>query len=420
MPAASDAAATPFDLVLQHAVLADGAAVDIAIRDGAIVAVAPSVPGAATQRLALDGRVVLPGFVEAHTHLDKAFTVELALNRSGTLYEAVELMGTLQTEFTVASVHERALRAARLFVAAGVTTLRTHVDIGPSLNLVAVEALLAVRQQMQGMLDLQLVTLCSRLAEPGDGRQRWLIEEALCMGVDAVGGAPMLDTDHRAHIDWVFGLAERYDRPIDFHVDESDDPGDFCLPYLAEKTGAAGYAGRVMAGHCCSLSAVDDARARDAIERVREAGISVVTLPSANMYLQGRGDLGLVRRGLTRVRALIDAGVTLCCGSDNVQDPFNPFGRPDPLHVANLLAHAAHLGSPREQEMALRAITAAPAAALGVPGYGIGVGCVADLVVLDTTEPRTLLATLPPRRYVIKRGRVVAQTRTVVELTPPL
>jgi cytosine deaminase len=120
-----------------------------------------------------------------------------------------------------------------------------------------------------------------------------------------------------------------------------------------------------------------------------------------------------VRRGITRVRDLLEAGVPVCCGSDNIQDPFNPFGRGDLLLVANLLAHAAHLGSPTEQAAVLESITLAPAAALGLPDYGLAPGCAADLVVLDSLDPQTVLATVPARRYVIKGGAVVAETRTM-------
>lgn len=402
----------PFDLLLRDLALVDGSPVDIGVRDGHIAALGPGVRGAARQTLDLGGRVVLPGLVELHTHLDKSLTIALARNKSGTLIEACDLIGKLQREFTREAVRKRALRTARLFLAAGVTAIRSHVDVTENINLVAVDALLDVREELRGLIDIQLVALSSSLTGSKNARGRALIREALRMGVDVVGGAPCLDEDPRAHIDFVFSLAQQFNLPVDLHVDESDDPDDFCLPYLAEKTIAENYQHRVVAGHCCSLSAVDRVTARRTIDRVLEAGIAVVTLPSANMYLQGRGDNGMVRRGITRVRELIDAGVPVSCGSDNIQDPFNPFGRGDLLLVANLLAHAAQLGSPGEQAIALEAVTTVPAMAMGLAQYGLRIGAAADLVVLDTLDPDTILATVPPRRYVIKQGRVVAETRT--------
>jgi cytosine deaminase len=346
-------------------------------------------------------------------------TYARALNRSGTLLEAIALMRDLHRQWSRAEVHERALRMAQLFLAAGVTTIRTHVDVNEIIGLAGVEALLLVKERLRGLLDLQLVTLNTRLSGSMGRRSIEYFREAMRLGCDAVGGAPALDADPREHIDRVFSLAQEFDAPIDLHMDESDNPADFYLPYLAEKTIAEGYQGRVVAGHCCSLAAVDRDQARRAIERVREAGITVVSLPSANLYLQGRGDTGLIRRGITSVCELLAAGVPVACGSDNVQDPFNPFGRGDLLLVANLFAHAAHLGSPAEQAMALRAITTVPAAAVGYATYGLCVGAPADLVVLDVTEPAGLLALVPPRRAVIKAGTVVATTRTDPWVAPP-
>lgn len=419
-PSSNPQSGPPHDLLLRHATLRDGSTVDIAIAGTRIAALAPGLESSGARTIDLEGHVVLPGLVESHTHLDKSLTDGLAANRSGTLYEAVDVMGRIQRDRSAATIRDHARQTALLFLAAGVTTIRSHVDINEGVRLKGVEALLTIREELAGVLDLQLVTLCGDLDGPRGHYVRELAEEALRMGVDAVGGAPALHEDPCAYIDAVFEMAARHDRPIDLHVDESDDPGDFCLPYLAEQTRAHGYGGRVVAGHCCSLAAVDHLQAERAIEAVRTAGMCVVTLPSCNLYLQGRGDRGVVRRGLTRVRELLAGGVPVSCGSDNVQDPFNPFGNGDLLQVANLLAHAAHLGSPDEQCLALDMITAIPAASLNLPDHGLLPGCFADLVVLDTRDPRTLLAMVPPRRYVLKRGRIVAQTETKRMLNVPL
>ncbi|HWE61437.1 MAG TPA: amidohydrolase family protein, partial [Chloroflexota bacterium] len=264
IPDAHAGAATTiqYDLLLQEAMLHDGSVVDFGIRDGRIAALRPSLEGPAARTIQLERRVVLPGLVESHTHLDKALTVSHSENHSGTLYEAMSCMHHVHCSATSTQLHARALRAARLFIAAGTTTLRTHADVTPTLGLLGVQVLLAVREALRGLLDLQIVALSCDLTGQEGRRMRELVEEALRLGVDAVGGAPVLDRDPREHIDFVFDLAQRYDRPVDLHIDESDDPRDFCLPYLAEKTMAVGYGGRVLAGHCCSLAAVDAATAR--------------------------------------------------------------------------------------------------------------------------------------------------------------
>ncbi|HXT37269.1 MAG TPA: amidohydrolase family protein [Chloroflexota bacterium] len=402
----------PLDLILRDARLADGARVDVAIDDGMITAVAPTITGEAAQELRLGGRVLLPAFVESHTHLDKSLTYGLSLNRSGTLREAIARIHEIQARDTVETVYQRAQVSARRYLGFGTITIRTHVDLNAHIGLRAVEALLRLRESLSEVMRIQLVALAHPLTGDAGKSCRELVEESLRMGVDLVGGAPALTIDPGAEIDTVFALATRYQRDIDLHMDESDDAADFCLPYLAQKTLAEGFQGRVTAGHCCSLAAVNDHAAARAIELVRQAEITVITLPSANMYLQGRLDHGPIRRGITQVRQLLAAGVPVACGSDNVRDPFNPFGRCDLLLVANLLAHAAHLGSPDEQAEALRSVTSTPARVVGLTDHAVAPGCQADLVVLDSTDPAGILADVPPRRYVIAKGKVVAETRT--------
>lgn len=409
-----------FDLLLRSARVDAGPPVDIGIRAGAIVSIGSAEAGEATHELRLDGRVVLPAFVEAHTHLDKSLTFALALNQSGTLHEAIERMHEVQATDTAASVYQRAAATARQFVAQGTTTIRTHVDVNRFTQLRGVEALLRLREDLSGLARLQLVALTHPLSGENGSVNLALVEEALRMGVDAIGGAPALTDDPRAEIDLIFALALRTGKPIDLHVDESDTPADFCLPYLAKKTIAERYQGMVTAGHCCSLAAVDDDAAARAIDLVREAGIGVVTLPSANMYLQGRRDMGCVRRGLTRVGQLIASGVPVACGSDNIRDPFNPFGRPDQLLVANLLAHAAHMGSPTEQARVIEAITSIPARMLGLAETTIAPDRPADMVVLDTEDAAGILADVPARRFVIANGKLVAETRTSTWVHSPV
>ncbi len=215
-----------------------------------------------------------------------------------------------------------------------------------------------------------------------------------------------MEDDQRAFVDEVFRLALRYQKAIDLHVDESESPRDFALGYLAERTLQEGYEWRVVAGHCCSLAAVDDMMAARTIELVARARISVVTLPASNLYLQGRADRQPIRRGLTRVKELIAAGVNVCCGSDNIKDMFNPFGQPDLLLMAHLLGYAAQMGAWDEQAYLLESITTRPAAALSREG-GLAVGVPADLLLVEAQQVRDVISDLPARRTVIKRGRVV-------------
>ena len=417
---ASAGSAAP-ELLLRDGVLADGSRVDLLLRQGRVACIAPAVeaPGVPVERL--DGQLVLPPFVDLHTHLDKALTLDLAENISGTLEEAIHCYGALLPGLTRENRVERALTTLRLCLAAGTTAVRSHVNVEipdgePSRALLAVEALLEVRERVRDVLDLQLVLLPSGNLSR-DTTLREACEEALRLGVDVVGGCPALDSEPQSAIEGAFDLALRFDRDLDLHVDESDDPTVCTLAPIARLALERGYGGRVTAGHCCSLAAMDDATAGRVIEQVAAARITVVTLPSCNLYLGGRRDRHPIRRGLTRVKELMAAGVNVVAASDNIRDPFNPFGRGDLLHIADLLAHAAHLGSPAEQARALDTIganaravfTAADPAPLR--GGLVREGDAADLVVLAIDSPAMLIAAQPARALVLHHGRVVARTR---------
>ena len=406
----------PYDLLLRGATLADGSPADIGLRDGLIARVAPALTGPSAAIEELDGQLVLPSFVDLHMHLDKTFTLELTANASGTLQEAIVSYSELEPRLTRQSFIERALRAMRLCAAAGTTALRTHVNVsGRPDGLLAMEALLEVRERVREWLDVQLVILAGALA--WDERTRWACEEALRLGADFVGGAPALDLDPQAAVRAAFDLAMRFDRDLDLHVDESDDPTVRTLSLIADLARREGYVGRVTAGHCCSLAAMDDAAAAEIIARVAAARITVVTLPSCNLYLQGRHDRQPIRRGLTRVKELIAAGVNVAAASDNIRDPFNPFGRGDLLHIADLLAHAAQLGSTAEQAQARDTIAANPRACFtgqdptSLRGGGLHEGSPADLVVCATRSIGDLIADAPVRTLVLRRGHIVARSR---------
>ncbi len=396
-----------YDVLIQNArIISTDTLVDISITKGYIVAIEPQLHAEATQVLNVEGRIVLPGLVEGHIHLDKALTRDRLPNRSGTLAEAIQRNQELSSQVTQDDIFARAHQTALWALRCGTTTIRTHVNVEPIIGLRGLHALLELREQMRHLLDIQIVALPHRLLGSAGRRGRELLAVALEEGADAVGGAPLVDDDQRAFVDEVFRIALRYGKPIDLHVDESESPQDFVLGYLAEHTIQEGYEGRVIAGHCCSLAAVDEHTAAYTIEQVARAGISVVTLPATNLYLQGRHDTHPIRRGLTRVKELLAAGVNVFCGSDNIKDPFNPFGQPDLLLMAYLLGHAAQMGAWDEQDYLLESVTLRPAAALGVTS-GLSIGAPADLMVLDAYHYHDVLSDLPARLMVIKRGHIV-------------
>ncbi len=382
--------------------------VDIGIANGKITALGPNLSTPAKEGWDLAGRLVIPGFVDAHVHLDKTLSLgrKGLENESGTLLEAIERWGEVKGTFSRADYLERATKAVHLALSHGTTATRTHVDIGPEVKLTGLEALLELKEAVSGKFTLQIVAL----GHMGlDAEQDELMKAAMDLGADFVGGAPALAPDPDRAVKAALDLAEQSGKPLDLHIDETDDPAMRTLETLADEAIQRGLQGRVTAGHCVSLDAMPKDEAQRIIDKVAQADINIITLPSANLVLQGRSDTNRVRRGLTRVKDLLAAGVNVCAASDNVQDPFNPFGNYDLLWLANLAAHAAHLTGATERRTVWDLVTLNPAKTLGL-NYGLRKGCDADFVVLESQEVSASLAQIPPRRAVFKQGTLVAGT----------
>jgi cytosine deaminase len=395
-------------------VLGADSPVDLALAGEHIAAVAPPAaapPAAGPSGPALDvgGRTVLPGFVEPHIHLDKAYLldrIEAAGLPAATLADAIASTARLKPTFTRADLAARAERALQALVRHGCTAARVHVEIEPTVGLLGVEVHLALAEAYAEVIDLQLV------AFPQDGLQRLpgvvaLLEEALRLGCHVVGGCPYVDPDPAAHIDQVFALAERWGRPVDFHLDFSDDPREAWVDHVCARTRALGMQGRVAVGHLTSLAAMPLAAAAPRIAALADAGVAVIALPATDLYLSGRRTDHAQPRGITRLRELHAAGVTVALGNNNLQNAFTPVGNGNPLQMAWLAGLAAHLGTSAEQALLLEMVTTAPARILGLAPWGLVAGARADLVVLECTDPRLAVREVPPVAAVVRAGRLV-------------
>ncbi|WP_324651729.1 amidohydrolase family protein [Georgenia sp. H159] len=388
--------------VLRRARLVDGAAlVDVHVSDGVVTAVEPAAEGSG---LDLEGRLLLPALVEPHAHLDKVFTLDRAANPEGTLAGAMTGYADVVRHFTVEDIAARAHRALRVLVSRGVTAVRTHVGCGRLLGTRGVEALVQVRAELDGLLDLQVV---AHVGGPEEG-VRWaehvgILRRALELGADAVGGSPAAEQDPVAALDACFAVAAEAGVPVDFHVDETTDPRVRTLEHLVRLAETAAIP--VVASHCVSLGAMSPPEAADLAARAAAAGVAVVTLPATNLYLQGRGSHP-VARGITALDALTDAGVAVAAGGDNVCDPFNPVGRLDPLETAALAVVAGH----RTPEEAREMVTTTARGVLGLPPAGPWVGARADLVAVRADSWGEALALAPEERLVLRGGTVVSET----------
>jgi cytosine deaminase len=355
--------------------------------------------------------------VDPHIHLDKVeVSPLLPPNRTGTLNEAIALLHRTKR---VASTEEVAARAGviiRRAVAAGTTYIRSHVDVDTVGGLRPLEGVARARAEHADICEIQIVAFPQEGIERDPGTED-LMREAMERGADLVGGMPHWERTaegSRRHVELCMDLAERHDADVDMHIDETDDPASRTLEMLINATEVHGWGGRVAAGHVCAMAAWDDGYAADMVARAASVGVALITNPCTNLVLQGRLDSEPRRRGLLRVKEALAAGVLIGCGQDCVNDTFYPFpfGAADQLQVALILAHAAQLSTPPEIVAALRMIRQDAARILRLQRYGVAEGSQADLVVLEAGDLHEALRYQVPRRWVIRQGRVVAETTT--------
>ncbi len=377
--------------------------------DGRIagLASAASAPPGATE-VDVAGRLVVPGLVDAHQHLDKAHTRRQVPNPEGTLIGAIRSFARYAKTASRADIEARAERMLAACLARGTVALRTHANVDPELEWRAVAALVDVRERWRDRLRLQVVAfLTGGASRDLAAADRWL-RAALDAGADVIGGTPALADDPRAFLDLLFGAAERTALPVDLHLDEHLDPARQHFDLVIERTRALGLRGRVVVGHCCVLSALPPAEAGRIIDGLAAAGIGVITLPAANLFLQGRDAPSLAPRGLTRVPELVRAGVPVACASDNTQDPFIPSGSGDMLEMARWTLLAGHLGA-NDLGRAFAMATTVPAALMELgDGYGIRPGARADLLIAPADDAEDLVASGPLERAVLVGGKLVA------------
>lgn len=393
-------------MLLRSARLADGSIVDLRLTDGTIGAIGARLdPNDDEEVVDLGQRLLLTAFAEPHAHLDKAFLSERIPNPTGDLMGAIMAMRAHRHLITLDDTIERAERAVRLLVANGTTTIRSHADTTHENGLMSVHALAEVRRRTADICELQIVSLISwPVVGSAGARSRELLREALAAGADIVGGAPHLDDDPAEANEVLLEIAAEFGCDVDLHTDETLNPAACGLADLAERVVRSGFTQRVTASHCVSLSMQSEHRQQDVAEMVAEAAISVVALPQTNLYLQGREHQHAMPRALTAVRSLRSAGVNVCAGADNLQDPFNPMGRGDPLETASLMVLAAHL-LPND---ALHCVSGAVRMAITGTIDTIAVGGGADLVAIDATTVREALAFQPGSRIVFHAGRRVS------------
>ncbi|MTI94653.1 MAG: amidohydrolase family protein [Firmicutes bacterium] len=389
-------------MLLKNCRLPDGRQVDIRLEGENIVEIASGLSGDEADTLDVKGKLVSPGFVDCHLHLDKTLIALDTPNESGTLDEAIKITRSRKSEFTKNEVKERARKTIERAIANGTTWLRSNIDIDPIVGLTGLEALLELREEYRDKVDMQLVAFPQEGINKSPGTLELMIE-ALKSGADVVGGIPAKDIEPELHITKVFDLAERFAVPLDIHTDESDNPADLTLVEIARQTMARGLEGKVAVAHCCSLAALPPNALEAILTEIAPAQLNVVSLPSTNLYLQGRGDSHRVRRGIAPVRALLDKGFTVAFASDNIRDAFNPFGTANLLQIGLMAAHGCHMGGVGDLNQVFTMLTTAPARIVGA-NTGLRPGAKADLVILDAESPVQAIIEQAPVLERIYRG----------------
>jgi len=401
------------DLLLKNVRLQGGTGLSqVGVRDGLIADAAEE----ARETVDLGGALLTPALVEPHIHLDAVLTVgEPRQNQSGSLFEGIAIWGERVKTLSVEDVKRRARTVLRWQLANGVQHVRSHVDVcDPDLR--AVRGMIELREEVGDQMDIQLVAFPQQGIQSFEGGTD-LMRKAIDLGVDVVGAIPHFEISREygeQSVKFAMGLAAEHGLRVDVHCDETDDDHSRFVEVMAAETIRLGLEGRVTASHTTAMHGYNNAYAYRVINNIKRAQMHMVTNPLDNSVLQGRFDSFPIRRGHTRVKELLAAGVNTCIGHDSVMDPWYPLGYGDPLQAAFVLAHYGQMSGAGELVTLIEMITGNPARALGIENYGLAVGNRADLVAFAAPSEMDAIRLVAPRRLVLRAGKVVARTEPAV------
>jgi cytosine deaminase len=400
-------------LVLRNARLLDGRVVDLLAERSRWERIGEGVEADGVEELDCDGRLVTPPLVDCHLHLDASLTAgRPRWNESGTLLEGIQVWGELKPSLTEDDVVARAREIVRWSVAQGTLFIRAHADVSGD-NDAMVRGLLRLRDEVAELCTIQVTAFPQDGLYSREGDEERL-EHAIRLGVDCVGGIPHYEPTSELgllEVHRVFDLAREYSRRIDVHCDETDDPSSRFLEVMAGDTVKNGLGGRVTASHCTAMGSYEPYYSSKLHGFLRRAGINVVVNPFANSLIQGRLDVYPKRRGFAQLKELLAAGVNVSLGNDVIMDPWYSLGRADMVEAASLALHFTYMSGREEIAEMLRCATERGARTLGVEDeYGLEEGKPADAVVFDAPSALEVLRLHPARRWVIRRGSVVAET----------
>jgi len=391
------------DLIFRDATLPGRAGtVDVGVSGRRIAAIEPRIEADAPE-IALHGRLAIAGFVDSHIHLDKACLLGRCGHVHGGLAAAIRAVSAMKQSFTEEDVHARGAQVLDRAIAKGTTRMRTHVEVDPRVGLRGFEAVKALKRDYAWALDLSICVFPQEGLTNDPGTEELLVA-ALNGGADVLGGCPYTDTAPHDQIERLFALAERFDVDLDFHLDFDLDPSWTHLDEVCRRTERHRYHGRVTVGHVTKMSACAPETFARTAQRLSEAGIAVTALPATDLYLMGRDHTHNIPRGVTPVHRLAREGIACSIATNNVLNPFTPFGDASLLRMANLYANVAQV-EPEAFDLCFDLVTSAPARLMNLTDYGIAPGHPADIVVLDAGSPAAALAEIAEPILGFKNGR---------------
>jgi cytosine/creatinine deaminase len=406
------------DLILRNARLigAEQEPTDIGIANGKIAVIRPQLV-AEGEIIDLGGRLVSSGLIETHIHLDKSCILDRCRAEKGDLEEAIGEVAKAKRGFTPADVYARAKRTLEKCILNGTTHMRTQLEVDPGIGLRGLEGVRALIDEYKWAIDIEICIFPQEglLNNPGTDE---LMVQALKTGGSVVGAAPYTDTSPHGQIDRIFQIAREFDIDIDMHLDFGPDPDNLDLLYVCEQTEKLNYGGRVAIGHVTKLSGAPPELFDRCAKRMADAGVALTVLPSTDLYLMGRHMDHSVMRGVTASHKLLHHGVNCSLSTNNVLNPFTPFGDCSLVRMANLYANICQVGATGDVRECFHMISSRSAKLMNLKDYGLAPGCSADLVVLDAASAEEAVAELAPVLYVFKRGRKTV-SRAPAELHRP-
>jgi cytosine deaminase len=385
------------DLIIRNAKIEDfNRPQDIGIKDGVIKEISEHLPTfPRSKEIDARSRLVIPGFVDAHVHLDKAMTIAPGAIKNESFIERIDHINELKKTFQKESVLARVMALVNLFAQKGILTLRANVDVDPTVGLTGIEGVLEARKRCADIVNIQVIAF----AQEGIIRYpqvKSLLEEALKMGADGVGGHTSIEPEGKKHIDTIFKIGKNYAVDIDFHVDENADPDYSLMEYVVSKATSEKYGQHVNAIHCSALAGMDPRRQNTLIEKTSDAGVNITVCPGVIA----------IDCPLAPVIRMIENGINVSMGSDNFRDPINPLGTGDPLILSVMLCHLQKIFGKEELTSVFKAITVNGAKTLNLGRrYGIKTGNAADLVILDSCTQEEVILGAPRRVEIIKNGK---------------